>query len=131
MPHLFGFILIVSSAELLRALEQCYVQSLSVYGHRLTDHVISTRICSGLSECVILCSYEFRCKSSNFRLIDKSCELSDADRYTHPDDYGPKAGFVYMDTSEKHRKVSPFKKSDVLTIIIFRYVYNADQTYSI
>ena len=54
----------------------------------------------------MMCSGEFRCKSMNFRLNDKSCDLNDADRHTHPEDYGPKEGSVYMDTSEKHRKVS-------------------------
>ena len=53
----------------------------------------------------MLCSYEFLCKSMNFRLEDKSCELNNADRFTHPEDFGTKEGYVYMDTTEKHRKV--------------------------
>ena len=106
MQHFIGLLVIISSAKLLQALEQCQVSSLSVYGHHLAKHVISTRICSSLSDCIILCSKEFRCKSLNFRLKDKSCDLNDADRFTDPDDYGPKAGFIYMDTSEKHKKVS-------------------------
>jgi len=106
MKHFIGLLVTISSAKLLQALEQCPVSSLSVYGHHLDNHVISTRICSSLSECVISCSYEFRCKSLNFWLKDKSCDLNDADRFTHPEDYGPKEGFVYMDTSEKHKKVS-------------------------
>ena len=53
----------------------------------------------------MMCSYDFRCKSLNFRLVDMSCDLNDADRFTHPGDYRPKYGFVYMDTSTKHKKV--------------------------
>jgi len=109
MQHFIGLLVIISSAKLLQALEQCQVSSLSVYGHHLAKHVISTRICSSLSDCIILCSKEFRCKSLNFRLKDKSCALNDADRFTDPDDYGPKAGFIYMDTSEKHKKNDGFK----------------------
>ena len=106
MQYFVHILVMVSSAKLLHALEQCQVQSLSVYGHHLANHVISTRASSGLTECVIMCSDESRCKSLNFRVNDKSCDLNDADRFTHPEDYGPKHGIVYMDTSVKHRKVS-------------------------
>lgn len=95
----------VSCAKLLQASEQCEVTSLSVYSHQMTGHVISVRKRSSLSECLMLCSHELRCKSINFRLNDKSCDLNDADRFTHPEDYGPKEGFVYMD-SERHKQVS-------------------------
>ena len=106
MQHFAHILVMVSSAKLLHALEQCQVQSLSVYGHHLASHVISTRASSGLIECVMMCSDESRCKSLNFRVNDKSCDLNDADRFTHPEDYGPKHGIVYMDASVKHRKVS-------------------------
>ena len=107
MMQYFAHILVMlSSAKLLHALEQCQVQSVSVYGHRLANHVIYTRACSRLAGCVMMCADEPRCKSLNFRVNDKSCDLNDADRFTHPQDYGPKHGFVYMDTSVKHRKVS-------------------------
>ena len=52
-----------------------------------------------------MCRNEFRCKSLNFHLKDKSCDLNDGDRYTHPEDYGSHEGSVYMDTSLKHKKV--------------------------
>ena len=106
LPHYFGILVIISLAKLHEALKQCPASTYSVYGHCLSGHVISTRISSSLSECVMMCSGEFRCKSINFRIRDKSCDLNDADRYTHPEDYGPKEGSVYMDTSEKYNKVS-------------------------
>ena len=96
-------LVIINSARLSHALEQCQVQSISVYGHRLANHVISTRASSGLTECVLMCSDESRCKSLNFRVNDKSCDLNDADRLTHPEDYGPKHGSVYMSASVRHR----------------------------
>ena len=103
--YYFGILLIINSAELIEALENCNEPIKSTYGHYLAHHVISTRISSSLSQCVMMCSYEFRCKSMNFLMNDKSCDLNDADRHTHPEDYGPKEGSVYMDTTEKHRKV--------------------------
>ena len=110
MQHLVAFIFITiiirCSMMTTHGLEQCQVQSVSIYGYYLTDHVIYTKTCASLSECVILCSYEFRCKSFNFRLMDKLCELNDADRFTHPVEYVPMEGFLYKDTTERHRKVS-------------------------
>ena len=104
--YYFGILVIVSSAELHEGLKNCKKQTKSTYGHYLAGHVISTAGSSSLPECVMLCSYELRCKSLNFRLSDKSCDLNDADRHTHPEDYGRREASVYMDTSEKHRKVS-------------------------
>ncbi|KAJ7372455.1 hypothetical protein OS493_018962 [Desmophyllum pertusum] len=109
LQQYFGILVIISSAKLHEALEQCRDSTYSVYGHSLSDHVISTRIVSSLSECVLMCSDEVRCKSLNFRLKGKSCDLNDADRHTHPEDYGPKERSVYMDTSEKHKKKNGFK----------------------
>ncbi|XP_078364220.1 uncharacterized protein LOC144648568 [Oculina patagonica] len=113
LQHFFGILVIISSAKLHEALEQCPAASTySVYGHSLSGHVISTRISSSLAECFMMCSDETRCKSWNFHLNDKSCDLNDADRHSHPEDYGPKEGSVYMDTSEKHRKKGDFKSCE-------------------
>ena len=105
LQYFVGILIIINPGKPLHALEQCQVQSLSVYGHRLANHVISTKASSGLTECVMLCSDESRCKSLNFRVNDKSCDLNDADRFTHPQDYGPKHGIVYMDSYVRHRKI--------------------------
>ena len=37
------------------------------------------------------------CKSINFRLESLHCELNDADKSTHPWDYGPSKRHVYSD----------------------------------
>ena len=47
-----------------------------------------------------MCVTKIRCKSLNFCLKDKSCDLNDAGRHAHPENYGPKAGIIYMDVSE-------------------------------
>ncbi|KAJ7372460.1 hypothetical protein OS493_018967 [Desmophyllum pertusum] len=102
LQHYFGILVIVIFAKLHEALEQCHASTYSVYGHHLSDHVISTSSVSSLTECVMMCSDGFRCKSLNFRLKGKSCDLNNADRHTHPEDYGPKEGSVYMDTSRNN-----------------------------
>ena len=121
LQYFVGILVIINSAKLLHALEQCQAQSLSVYGHHLANHVISTRASSGLNECIMMCADESRCKSFNFRVNDKSCDLNDADRFTHPQDYGPKHGIVYMDTSVKHRKVSLAACFDIRLFLKFVY----------
>ncbi|CAH3031060.1 unnamed protein product, partial [Pocillopora meandrina] len=40
------------------------------------------------------------CRSLNFCSKDKSCDLNDARRQVYPEDYGPKAGCIYIDVSE-------------------------------
>jgi len=46
---------------------------------------------------LVECTADPRCKSINFRFEDLLCELNDADRYTHPWDYGSKEGHGYSD----------------------------------
>ena len=103
----FSIVVFTSSAKLHQALKQCSEPTKSTHDYYLAGHVISTRIVRSLSECLMLCSHDFVCKSMNFRLADKSCELNNADRFTHPEDFGTKEGYVYMATTEKHRKVWP------------------------
>ena len=105
LQHYLSILVIINTAKLHEGLEQCTASTHSVYGYSLSNHVISTRVPSSLSDCVIMCRNEFRCNSLNFRLREKSCDLNNADRYTHPEDYGPQEGSVYMDTSVKHKKV--------------------------
>ena len=62
----------------------------------LTTFVITTSKTFSITECVMFCLNESRCKSLNFRLKDKSCDLNSANKRTHPRDFGPKEGSVYM-----------------------------------
>ena len=108
--YCFGILVILNFAELQEGLKNCREQTKSANGYYLAGHMISTVKSSSLAECVMLCSYQLRCKSLNFQLSDKLCDLNDADRHTHPEDYERREVSVYMDTSEKHRKVSLLKK---------------------
>ena len=105
MQRYLGILVILNTAKIHQALQHCSDSTRSVYGHSLASHVSSTRNSSNLSDCVLMCRNKFRCKSLNFRLKDKSCDLNDGDRYTHPEDYGPQEGSMYIDTSLKHKKV--------------------------
>ena len=109
LKNYFSILVLLNAAKLLEALGQCTASTYSVYGHSLSSRVTSKKISSSLSECVMMCANEFRCKSLNFHLSDKSCDLNNADRYTHPEDYGPQEGSLYMDTSLKHKKVGCYR----------------------
>ena len=123
LQHYLSILVILNTAKLYEALEHCSDSTYSVYGHSLSSHVNSTRISSSLSDCVMTCQNEFHCKSLNFRLKDKSCDLNDADRYTHPEDYGPQEGSVYMDTSVKHKKVGAYIGLLIISISRILLVY--------
>ena len=105
MQQYLGILVIISCAQLQHALEQCRPPTYSVYGHHLSGHVVSTRISSNLSECIMMCFNEFRCKSLNLRFMDKSCDLNDESKHTHPEDYGQKEGSIYMDMAVRHKRV--------------------------
>ena len=107
MQLCFPILVILCSAKILNVLGKCAPSTHSIGGYYLSGHVMSTMIVSSLSECVTTCVTKIRCRSLNFRLKNKSCELNDAGRHAHPKDYGPKAGCIYMDVSESP-KVCPF-----------------------
>ena len=69
----------------------------SITGKYLSGHVISSGSSDGLGDCLVKCAEDSRCKSINFRFKDLSCELNDADRYTHPWDYRSREGHAYSD----------------------------------
>ena len=77
--------------------QQCSRPVRSRKGKYLSGHVMLNGSADGLGDCLINCSFNPRCKSINFRLKDLLCELNQADRYTHPWDYGSKEGHAYSD----------------------------------
>ena len=77
--------------------QQCNKPVRSIKGSYLTGHVISNGSTDGLGDCLVTCTADSRCKSINFSFKDLLCELNDADRYTHPWDYGSKEEHAYSD----------------------------------
>ena len=104
MKHraIFLFLLFLETCE---ATQQCKTTS-SVYGHYLNGHVISSMSAAGPGQCHRICDKDPKCKSMNFRLENKSCELNNADRFSHPQDYQERQASVYSDTSEPLKGVS-------------------------
>ncbi|XP_022806201.1 uncharacterized protein LOC111343319 isoform X1 [Stylophora pistillata] len=103
--YVFLFI-VIWHVQLSQASEQCRRSTYSEYGHHLSGHVVSTQKTSSISECGMICSSESRCRSLNFRIKDKSCDLNDANKHTHPGDFGPKEGSVYMNKVDEFKSCS-------------------------
>ena len=103
----FPILVIFFSSKILNVSGKCRPSTYSISGFHLSGHVMSTMIVFSLSECLNTCVTKFRCRSLNFCSKDKSCDLNDARRHVHPEDYGPKAGCIYIDVSESP-KVCPF-----------------------
>lgn len=110
MQLCFPILVILCSAKILNVLGKCAPSTHSIGGYYLSGHVTSTMIVSSLSECVTTCVTKIRCRSLNFRLKNKSCELNDAGRHAHPKDYGPKAGCIYMDVSESPKSCAAIQQ---------------------
>ena len=96
----FPILVILCAAKILNVFGKCAPSTHSISGYHLSGHVMSTKIVSSFSECVTMCVTKIRCKSLNFCLKDKSCDLNDSGRHAHSENYGPKAGIIYMDVSE-------------------------------
>ena len=109
----FPILVIFFSSKILNVSGICRPSTYSISGFHLSG-LMSTMIVSSLSECLNTCVTKFRCRSLNFCSKDKSCDLNDARRHVHPEDYGSKAGCIYIDVSEG---------------LSFQYIPN-DKTYS-
>ena len=96
---------LLASFVITNANQQCR-QAYSSTGSYLKGHVISSGTTANIGECLVKCSGEPRCRSINFRFEDLFCELNDADRYTHPWDYGPKQGHAYNDYPNRSPQVT-------------------------
>ena len=84
-----SLLLLLATFVLQSASQQCKPGAHSVRGHYLKGHVISSGNAANIGECLVKCANEPRCKSINFRFAGSFCELNNADRSTHPSDYGP------------------------------------------
>ena len=97
MQLYFSILVIICSSQLHNVVGKCRPSTYSINSHYLAGHVMSTRIVSSLSECVIICVTDVHCKSLNFHSIDGLCDLNDADRRTLSKDFRPKIGCIYME----------------------------------
>ena len=86
----------MSSLLIVVSAQQCRT-TYSTKVRYLKGHVISAHNVKDHGHCLILCSEDQRCRSTNFQLRNLVCELNDADRHTHPWDNEFKDGYTYSD----------------------------------
>ena len=122
MQPLFFILGILCSTKILKVFGKCRPSGYLISSCRLSGHVMFTMIVSSLSEYVTMYVTEMHCKRLDFRLKGKSCDLNETGKHAHPKDYGPKAGFIYMDVSESS-KVCPFHAFPMLVRLIAKKIY--------
>ena len=122
MQPLFFILGILCSTKILKVFGKCRPPAYLISSCRLSGHVMFTMTVSSLSEYVTMYVTEMHCKRLDFRLKGKSCDLNETGKHAHPKDYGPKAGFIYMDVSESS-KVCPFHAFPMLVRLIAKKIY--------
>ena len=118
----------MSSLLIVVSAQQCRT-TYSTKVRYLKGHVISAHNVKDHGHCLILCSEDQRCQSTNFQLRNLVCELNDADRHTHPWDYEFKDGYTYSDYVAQvsvRSNVCMF----TLTIWLFNPAGHPDQNFS-
>ena len=99
-------LLLLASFVLPAAGQQCRPGAHSTSGRYLKGHVISSGNTANIGDCLVKCANEPRCKSINFHFAALFCELNDADRSTHPSDYGPASNWhAYSDYPDQTTQV--------------------------
>ncbi|KAJ7378253.1 hypothetical protein OS493_024202 [Desmophyllum pertusum] len=106
------FLWLLASFVLTNATQQCR-QAYSSREKYLKGHVMSSGSAAHIGDCLVKCSNEPRCKSINFRFKGLFCELNDADRYSHPWDYGPGSRWhAYSDYPYQHHSCADIKDAN-------------------
>ena len=71
--------------------------SYSVQGQVLQNHTFKTETAERIDDCVMLCTTNPGCHSSNFYRIDKRCEFNDKTHASHPEDMVHVPYTIYME----------------------------------
>ena len=72
-------------ASITTGLDNCITVS-SIKDYSLIGHTYKTSSGKSLLSCIISCDQDVHCYSINYKLPTKTCELSDATRYSHPEE---------------------------------------------
>ena len=80
---------------------QCTTKTNTIYGQRLRKHVIRETFESEVFQCVLRCKDSLDCQSMNYRMMDQLCQLNDATKASHNEDFGPELGYIYMENPYK------------------------------
>ncbi|XP_068685790.1 protein kinase C-binding protein NELL2-like [Montipora foliosa] len=89
--------------------QQCKPSEVSIPGKALNGHTFKATVVSGPIQCQMLCENDPKCRSYNFHILTKNCELNDETKETKPDDFDTDDLRFYMKPEDIGEcKVFPF-----------------------
>ncbi|KAK3735315.1 hypothetical protein QZH41_018726 [Actinostola sp. cb2023] len=94
----FSVILVALWVSITAHAQQCQLRS--KYGKALANHGYKKIASRDLGECIIQCSQDLKCQSSNWNLVSSVCEFNDAKYENHPKDLVKREDNIYMTSME-------------------------------
>ena len=76
--------------------QQCKLSEVSIPGKALNGHTFKATVVSGPILCQMLCENDPKCRSYNFQILTKNCELNDETKETKPNDFATDDLRFYM-----------------------------------
>ncbi|XP_068708485.1 uncharacterized protein [Montipora foliosa] len=67
--------------------QQCNPSEVSIPDKALIGHTYTATVVSGPIQCQILCEKDPKCRSYNFHILTKKCEMNDESKETKPNDF--------------------------------------------
>ena len=78
----------------------------------LEGHGYTHSVGVSLTECMLLCLRQSKCRSVNYWLSDRYCEMSDSDALDHHIKYKWKAGIVYVQALKEQVDLSKVSRDE-------------------
>ncbi|XP_068687094.1 fibrillin-1-like isoform X1 [Montipora foliosa] len=89
--------------------QQCKPSEVSIPGKALNGHTFKTTVVSGPIQCQMVCENDPKCRSYNFHILTKNCEINDETKETKPHDFVTDDQRFYMKREDIDEcKVFPF-----------------------
>ncbi|XP_068733708.1 uncharacterized protein [Montipora capricornis] len=76
--------------------QQCKPSEVSIPGKALNGHTFKATVVSRPIQCQMLCENDPKCRSYNFHILTKNCELNDETKETSPNDFATDDLRFYM-----------------------------------
>ena len=106
--------------------QQCKSSEVSIPDKALNGHTYKTTVVSGPIQCQVLCENDPKCRSYNFHILTKNCEMNDETKETKPNDfvtdnqrfYIKREGGLYSYSRDGDEEQAPDTKFIIMIIII-------------
>ena len=86
--------------------QQCTPSEVSIPDKALNGHTYKTTVVSGPIQCQVLCENDPKCRSYNFYILTKECEMNDETKESKPNDFVTDDQRFYMKRESGHYSYS-------------------------